>query len=191
MSKKKITIGFYCPQEIANAFLKIIGYGENSSKSKGDCFIEYVEKLLLDKSSPAPNSPSGEQKPQTNKTPEQILYDQYLKDTSEIDFSKIPKTETPKPQSPFDFIEQHPCLDRAIVKEKDGTFVIYCQGKKIPIEVCVTQQKKAIELGWKRCYPPFSKPPQKKWQQRTQQDQEPRSKLYKDNDGYIDPFVDH
>jgi len=71
LSEKKTTIGFYCPQKIADAFLKIIGYGENSSKSKGDCFIEYVEKLLLDKSSPAPNSPSGEQKTEITKTSEQ------------------------------------------------------------------------------------------------------------------------
>jgi hypothetical protein len=50
-----------------------IGWSENSPKSKSETYIEFFEKLILNKSSPAPNSPSGEQKTEITKTSEQKL----------------------------------------------------------------------------------------------------------------------
>jgi hypothetical protein len=164
---------------------------------KSEKFREFIikldEKLLLDNSSLAPNSPSGEQKPPITKTSEQKLYDQYLKDTSYIDFSKIPKpSENPEPKtessllSPLQWVQDHTCHYRAVVKEKGGSFSIYCDTKKIPLEVCVTRQKRFLFMK-KNCKPIGYKPPQKQWQQRTQQDD--RTRPYKgDTEAYFDPF---
>ena len=187
----KITPESFTPEseEQRKQIWQVIGFGENSSESKSKTYIEFFKKLILDNSSPAPNSPSGEQKPQVNKSPEQILYDQYLKDTADFNFpetSENPKNVNAPPLSPLDFVEQHQCHYRATVKEKDGSFSIYCDTKKIPLEVCVTRQKRFLFMK-KNCKPIGYKPPQKQWQQHTQQ--EPKTRPYKgDTEGYYDPF---
>lgn len=71
MSEKKTTLSLYCTENFKQKILDYIGYSEQSGKSVSESLIEYFEKLLLDNSSPAPNSLSGEQKPIITKTSEQ------------------------------------------------------------------------------------------------------------------------
>ena len=191
MNEKKTVESFKCSEDFAKKVHGIIGFSENSEKSKSECYIEYFQKLILNKSSPAPDSPNGEQKPQVNKTPEQILYDQYLKDTA--DFKFPPPSENPEPVaessllSPLQWIQEHPCPFRTIVNDK-GKFTILCsETDKLPIEACMTRQKRYVHMQ-RNCRPlkKDKEKPQKKWQDRTQ---EPKTRPYKrDTDGYYDPF---
>ena len=70
MAEKKTTLALYCTEDFKQKILDYIGYSEQSGKSISESLIEYFKKLLLDKSSPAPNSPSGEQKPTIEQKPE-------------------------------------------------------------------------------------------------------------------------
>ena len=176
---------------------ELLAIGELLGVSEGDfsdrareTIHRLFKKLILDKSSLAPNSLNGEQKPQVNKTPEQILYDQYLKDTSDINFDKIPKNgENPEPKaessllSPLQWVQDHTCHYRAVVNDK-GKFIIYCDTKKIPLEVCMTRQKRYIFMQ-KKCQPidrPKPLPPQKHFQ-------EQKTRPYKgDGEGSYGPF---
>ena len=181
--EKKRSMTFKWIEKDLASLYDFIGFSENSGEYFGNSMEKKLRKLVFDTSSPAPDSPSGEQKPQVNKTVEQKLYDQYLEDMADFKFPKpSEKPETPAP-SPLDFVEQHECHYRATVKEKDGSFSIYCDTKKIPLEVCITRQKRFLFMK-KNCKPIGYKPPQK---QRTQQDH--RTRPYKgDTDGYVDTF---
>jgi hypothetical protein len=69
LSDKKTTLALYCSESFKQKILEFIGYSEQSGKSISESLIEYFEKLILNKSSPAPNSPSGEQKPTIEQKP--------------------------------------------------------------------------------------------------------------------------
>jgi hypothetical protein len=60
LSEKKTTLSFYCPEKIKDFFLQYIGWSENSEKGMSDCFIEYVEKLILNRNSLAAQLPASE-----------------------------------------------------------------------------------------------------------------------------------
>jgi len=178
------------PRKFREILQIVNAQGKDPTKIIND-FVPKLYSLLLDKNSLGSQLPSGEQKPTVTKTEEQKLFDQYLKDTSDIDFSKIPKSgENPEPKtessllSPLQWVQDHTCHFRAVVNDK-GKFSIYCDTKKIPLEVCMTRQKRYIFMQ-KKCQPidrPKLTPPKKHFQ-----DQEPRTHQYKDQDGYVDPF---
>lgn len=63
---------------------------------------------------------------------------QYLEDLA-LEKQKEPQ-ET---ENPLEFIQNHPCNYRAIRKTKEG-FEIYCDDKKIPLEVCIQRQKRYL-----------------------------------------------
>jgi hypothetical protein len=71
LAEKKTTLALYCTENFKQKILDYIGYNEQSGKSISESLIEYFKKLLLDKSSPAPNSPNGEQKTEITQTSEQ------------------------------------------------------------------------------------------------------------------------
>ena len=193
MSEEWARISVHLHGENPRKFKEILqivnAQGKDPTKIIND-FVPKLYSLLLDKNSLGSQLPSGEQKPTVTKTEEQKLFDQYLKDTSNIDFSKIPKTsENPEPKtessllSPLQWVQDHTCHFRAVVKEKDG-FTIYCNTKKIPLEVCMTRQKRYIFMQ-KRCQPidrPKPTPPKKHFQDQ-------RTRPYKgDGEGSYDPF---
>jgi hypothetical protein len=122
------------------------------------------------------------------------LYEQYLKDTSDFDWSKIPKdqpkepTENESKENPLEFAHQNPCPYRTVVQEK-GKFLVLCaEEDKIPLEACVTRQKRFLHME-RKCKPLSYKPPIKRWQQRAQQ--EPRTKIYRGDSDYFNPSDDY
>jgi hypothetical protein len=85
-------------------------------------------------------------------------YGRYLKDNASFDTSKIvPTKEQPKLPSVFEHFQDNPCHYRAIVKEKNGSFSVYCETKKIPPEVCKRQQERFASVG-RPCRPLHKKP---------------------------------
>lgn len=84
-------------------------------------------------------------------------YDKYLKDTAPFDTSKIaPAKPQPKAPSVFEHFQEQPCPYRAIVKEKSGSFSVYCDTKKLPPEVCIVRQKRYLHFN-RNCYPETKK----------------------------------
>jgi hypothetical protein len=190
MSNSKI-LGFRVSEELANKIYEIIGWSENSPKSISECFVEFFEKLIVDKSLPTQQST---EELKVNDKEIRNLYDQYLKDTSEFDWSKIPKdqpkepTENESKENPFEFARQNPCPYRTVVQEK-GKFLVLCaEQDKIPLEACVTRQKRFLHME-RKCKPLSYRPPIKRWQQRAQQ--EPRTKIYRGDSDYFNPSDDY
>jgi hypothetical protein len=88
-------------------------------------FIDIAPKLLLDNSSPAPLSPSGEQSPTV-------------------------ETETaPETESPLDFASEHPCPYRTLVNVKGNaaeTHILCSETDKLPLAACITRQKRYLHF---------------------------------------------
>ena len=61
LSEKKTTEAFYVTEKLQKEIHAVIGFSEKSEKSKSECYVDFFKKLILNKSSPAPNSPIGEQ----------------------------------------------------------------------------------------------------------------------------------
>jgi len=65
---------------------------------------------------------------------------QYLEDLALQQHQTGNQTDS---ENPLQFIQDHPCNYRAIRKTKEG-FEIFCDDKKIPLEVCIQRQKRYL-----------------------------------------------
>lgn len=61
------------------------------------------------------------------------------------------------PDNPLQFVEDNPCPYRTIIKDKSGFIVLCAETKKIPLEACITRQKRYIQFN-KKCIPIGFKP---------------------------------
>lgn len=56
-----------------------------------------------------------------------------------------------KEESVLEWLEKHPCHYRTLFQKK-GAWHLYCEDKKIPLEVCRTRQRRFVEFE-RKCYP--------------------------------------
>lgn len=136
----------------------VISYDSDCKDARLRAVIDKAYELLILNKNSTPVSDSESEYRQ--KDPD---YDKYLLDAAPFDTSKIaPPTpqEQPKAPSVFEYFKDHSCPYRAVVKEPSGSFSVYCQTKKIPAEVCMTQQKRYAHFD-RNCRP-LSKKPQAK-----------------------------
>jgi predicted CopG family antitoxin len=118
---------------------------------------------------------------------------QHYQKTLNVDVSKdaekLPKDSKnvqSLPENPFDFAQNNPCPFRTIIKGKSGFFVLCAETKKIPLEACITRQKRYLQFE-KKCkpigYKPKLKAQSKPMKTRIYRD-EFESAYYPDSDSY-------
>lgn len=89
--------------------------------------------------------------------------------------------------NPYEFAQKNPCPYRTLIKSRDGFYVLCAETKKIPLEACVTRQKRYLAFE-KKCFPislskkPKAKP-QKPMRTKIYRDEFERD-YYPDNDSY-------
>lgn len=135
-------------QRKINEICKAIGFESEYKDKRLLAVIDAAEKLVFDKNS----TPLSDNESDKRRTADPD-YDKYLLDAAPFDTSKIaPTKEQPKLPSVFEHFQEHPCPYRAIVKEKSGSFSVYCDTKKLPAEVCITRQKRYLHFD-RNCRP--------------------------------------
>jgi predicted CopG family antitoxin len=99
--------------------------------------------------------------------------------------------ETKSPDNPFEFAQNNPCPFRTIIKAKSGGFYVLCaETKKIPLEACITRQKRYLQFN-KKCKPiglkPKPKPQSKPMKTRIYRDEFESAYYpdYTDSDAYF------
>jgi hypothetical protein len=102
------------------------------------------EEQTLNKSSlPASDAESEPEKPLNLGSMGNLeAYTHYKEDINRDLQTVEPKQEQHEAPSVFEYLEKNPCPYRAIVKEPDGIFSVYCEVRKIPAEVCQKQQER-------------------------------------------------
>jgi predicted CopG family antitoxin len=93
--------------------------------------------------------------------------------------ANVQNVNVEKPQNveafnPFEFAQNNPCPFRTIIKGKSGGFYVLCaETKKIPLEACITRQKRYLQFE-KKCKPIGYKPKPKG------QNKPMKTRIYKD-----------
>jgi hypothetical protein len=122
-----------------------------------ELFRGLQKKLILDiNSTPVSDNESEPERVINLKNSTTLeAYTQYKEDVNKALASQPdlrPQQEQPKAPSVFEHFQDNPCPYRAIVKAKDNSFSVYCETKKIPAEVCITQQKRYLAVD-RTCRP--------------------------------------
>lgn len=92
----------------------------------------------------------------------------------------------PQAFNPFEFAQNNPCPYRTIIKCKSGFMVLCAETKKIPLEACITRQKRYLQFN-KKCIPIGREKPKKPHANKPM-----RTRIYRDEfeSAYYPNYVD-
>ena len=116
---KNHTISFQFSQEKVIDLYELVGFSENSPKSKSECFRDFFEKLLLNNLSPAPQSPNGEQKPESKPSSEYQKWTPAQQRAIEFAYEKTKAKERAKAEVKIELLETQNRLKEENRKRKD------------------------------------------------------------------------
>jgi hypothetical protein len=82
-------------------------------------------------------------------------------------------------ENPIEWLNQNPCPYRTLIQEKEGFSILCAEKHRLPLQACMTRQKRYLQFN-RKCRPIGMEKPKKAWQKKI----EPKTRTWKPHDEF-------